>query len=171
MEFTFEKCTWEDVLKLQELSIKTYRETFEAYNSEENMKEYLDRAYETQCLKAEIADPNVNYLFLQNGSSTVGYIRLNQAPSQSDINDEKSLEIQRIYVLKEFKGQGAGTVMIRLAIEEAKKLQKEYIWLGVWEKNKKALEFYNKKGFKNIGVHTFVMGDDAQNDYIMRLDV
>lgn len=171
MEFTFKKCTLEDVLELQELSIQTYRETFEAHNTEENMKEYLDRAYETQCLKAEIADPNVNYLFLQKGSETVGYIRLNRAPSQSDINDEKSLEIQRIYVLKKFKGQGAGSVLMQRAIEEAQKLQKEYIWLGVWEKNEKALEFYNKKGFKNIGVHTFVMGDDAQSDYIMRLDV
>lgn len=81
------------------------------------------------------------------------------------------MEIERIYVAKEFQGKGLGRRLMTYAISAAMQRKKAYVWLGVWEKNEKALAFYRKNGFYQIGTHTFVMGDDPQTDYIMRKDL
>ena len=90
---------------------------------------------------------------------------------QTDIHDEQSLEIERIYVSKEFQGEGLGRCLMEKAISTAIRRKKKYVWLGVWEKNEKALRFYKRNGFYQIGTHSFVMGDDEQTDYIMRKDL
>lgn len=87
--------------------------------------------------------------------------------------DEKSLEIERIYVRKKFQKQGLGKYLMDKAIAIATELNKRAIWLGVWEKNQNAIAFYSKNGFVKTGAHAFYMGDDEQVDYILtkKLDV
>ncbi|HNX15665.1 MAG TPA: GNAT family N-acetyltransferase, partial [Oscillospiraceae bacterium] len=92
-------------------------------------------------------------------------------PSQTDINDVQSLELERIYVDAKFQGRGLGRVLMEHAIEIARERKKSYVWLGVWEKNDKAIAFYQKNGFYKIGTHLFIMGDEEQIDYIMRRDL
>lgn len=98
-------------------------------------------------------------------------MKLNEAPSQSDVNDSASLEIERIYVLSKYQGEGLGALLMDKAISAAVERGKEYIWLGVWEKNEKALAFYKKHEFRKIGEHSFVIGIDVQTDHLMRLDL
>ena len=100
-----------------------------------------------------------------------GYLKLNEASSQTDINDSDSLEIERIYVVSEYQGTGLGDFLIEKAIQKAIERNKKYAWLGVWEKNQKAIRFYQKNGFYEIGTHLFCMGNDEQTDYIMRKDL
>jgi ribosomal protein S18 acetylase RimI-like enzyme len=72
---------------------------------------------------------------------------------------------------KEFQGKGLGLVLLSKAIAVANTLTKSYIWLGVWEKNDKAILFYKKNGFYIIGKHPFLMGEEEQTDFIMRKDL
>ena len=74
-------------------------------------------------------------------------------------------------ISKDFQGHGLGRFLMDQAIGIALQRKKKYVWLGVWEKNTKALAFYKKSGFYPVGTHTFVMGDDVQTDYIMRRDL
>ena len=165
------KCTSEDFDTLRELSIRTYYETFAHLNTPEDMQAYLDEAFEISKLRGELNNPDSDFFFLFFNEVLAGNLKLNEAPSQTDINDLSSLEIERIYVTREFQGEGLGRYLMEQAITIATERKKEYAWLGVWEKNEKAIRFYKKNGFYEIGTHTFVMGEDVQTDYVMRKDL
>lgn len=171
MEILLNICAIDDIDVLRELSIKTYYETFSSMNTPENMEAYLEQAFDKKKLIHELSDTNSLFLLLKKDDKPIGYLKVNEAPSQTDINDENALEIERIYVSKEFQGEGMGKYLMKHAIKIAIKRRKKYIWLGVWEKNEKALCFYKKQGFYKIGEHSFFMGDDEQTDYIMRKDL
>lgn len=164
-------CTSEDINILREFSIKTYYETFAHLNTEEDMAAYLADAFNVDKLSSELMDTNSLFFFLYCNKKLAGYLKLNEAPSQTDINDAQSLEIERIYVSGAFQGEGLGRYLIEQAISIAVQRKKKYAWLGVWEKNGKAIRFYKKNGFYQIGTHTFVMGEDVQTDYVMRKDL
>ena len=171
MEKCLKKCTMEDFDILRELSIRTYYETFAHLNTPEDMQSYLDEAFEVNKLRLELNNPDSDFFFLYFNDTLAGYLKLNEAPSQTDINDSSSLEIERIYVASEFQGEGLGRYLMKQAIAIAIERKKKYAWLGVWEKNEKAIRFYKKNGFYESGTHTFVMGEDVQTDYIMRKDL
>ena len=171
MNISMRKCTVDDVETLKALSIKTYYETFISLTTAEDMDAYLTEAYDIQKLKKELSDTNIEFYFMYCENELAGYIKLNEAPSQSDLNDTDSLELERIYVASEFQGRGLGNFLMNTAVTKALEKQKSYLFLGVWEMNEKALAFYKKHGFYEIGTHKFVMGEDVQTDYIMRKDL
>ena len=165
------KCTLQDLESLQKISIETFYQTFANSNTAENMKAYLENAYNEEKLYKELSNPNSSFFFVYVDELLAGYLKLNEFPSQSDINDIDSLELERIYILKEFQGAGLGKDLLEYAISIAIEHCKKYIWLGVWEHNERAKRFYQKNGFYRIGEHSFVVGDDVQIDYVMRKDL
>ena len=171
MSITTKICKVEDLERLRDLSITTYFETFDEFNSKENMDEYLGRAYEIGKLRREIECKDSTFLFAYYEDTLAGYIKFNESPNQTEINDPKSLEVERLYVLKAYQDKGIGRYLMELAINTAKERNKEYIWLGVWERNFKAQRFYGRYNFYRIGEHIFPMGDDPQIDYILRKDL
>ena len=171
MNCVLKRCGADDFNTLRELSIRTYEETFAHLNTPEDMAAYLEDAFCTERLAKEFNDPNSCFSLLYFDDSLAGYLKLNETPAQTDINDPASLEIERIYVAGEFQGKGLGQYLMDRAIAMAVRQQKKYVWLGVWEKNEKALRFYRKNGFYEIGTHAFVMGEDVQTDYVMRKDL
>lgn len=164
-------CTEADLEALRTLSITTYEQTFAAVNTEENMRAYLEDAFATDKLLRELHDANSEFVLLEDDGRPAGYLKINEEPSQTEINDKTSLEIQRIYVDSEARGKGLGTRLMQYAIDTAKERGKRYVWLGVWEHNDKAIRFYTRNGFYRIGEHIFPMGDDKQTDYLMRKDL
>jgi diamine N-acetyltransferase len=80
---------------------------------------------------------------------------------------DEALEIERIYIKKQFQKHGLGTSLYNKALEMAAALDKKKVWLGVWEKNDNAIAFYKKMGFVQVGSHSFYMGDEEQTDLIM----
>jgi diamine N-acetyltransferase len=171
MNIILRKCTLDDFDVLRELSIRTYYETFTHLNTAEDMEEYLKDAFNVDKLRSELNDMNTELYSLYYNEKLAGYLKLNEAPSQTDINDKASLEIERIYISSEFQGEGLGGYLMEQAINMAIERNKKYAWLGVWEKNEKAIHFYKKNGFYEIGTHSFVMVNDVQTDFIMRKDL
>ena len=171
MNIVFRKCNNEDLNLLREFSVNTYYDTFAHLNTAEDMAVYPEDVFNEERLAKELNDPNSSFFFLYADDCLAGYLRLNEAPSQTDINDTESLEIERVYVESEFQGVGFGRYLMEQAIAIANERNKKYAWLGVWEKNKKAIRFYKRNGFYEIGTHTFVMGEDEQTDYVMRRDL
>ncbi|MDR1029734.1 MAG: GNAT family N-acetyltransferase [Treponema sp.] len=170
-DLTIRKCYKNQIIILQNISIKTYYDTFRSFTSEETMKTYLEEAYDIKKLSKEIMAKGSFFYFLYKGSEIIGYIKLNKKPFRSDINDEESLEIERIYIQKEHQGNGYGKYLINHSIKIATRLKKKYIWLGVWERNSKALVFYKKMGFEEFGKYPFRMGDEVQTDLLMNRSV
>lgn len=160
--------TSNDIDQLQEIGKKTFRETFEASNSEENMNEYLDINFSKSKINAELTEPNSEFYFAMLNEKVVGYLKINWGISQTENPDKNALEIERIYVSKEFHGKKVGQVLYEKALEISVQKKVEYVWLGVWEENPRAIRFYQKNGFKEFDKHTFQLGDDKQTDIMMK---
>ncbi|MBC8767511.1 GNAT family N-acetyltransferase [Arenibacter sp. BSSL-BM3] len=153
--------------------MSTYFRTghFEKDNNPEDFKAYLNSAFGEKALNKELLDNNSSFYFVYNDAILVGYIKINENGSQSDIKDNDSMEIERIYVLGEFQGQGVGAWLLTQVISMARTKNKNYVWLGVWELNTKAIKFYKRSGFYKYGTHPYYIGKDKQTDWLMRLDL
>ena len=165
------RITLDDLEKLQKIGRATFEETFSESNSEENMKSYLEEGFSKEKLTAElIATDSESYFALLN-EEVIGYLKVNFGASQTELKDNKALEIERIYVSKAFHGKSVGQLLYDKAIEIAKEKGSEYIWLGVWEENPRAIRFYKKNGFVEFDKHIFKLGDDEQTDIMMKLQL
>ena len=129
MTLQFRRCVAEDLDALRAISVKTYYETFAAVNTPENMEAYLQAAYNEQKLCRELMDGNQEFYFLYAGDTLAGYLKINEAPAQVEFHDPKALEIERLYVSKEFLGIGLGQYLMDKAVAMAQERSKEYIWL------------------------------------------
>ena len=158
-----------DVDKLQKISRQTFYETFSADNTEENMKKYLEEDFSLAKLSSELDSINSEFYFAYYDNKVIGYLKINFGQSQTELKDEKSFEIERIYVLKKFHGQKVGQLLYERAIRIAMQKNAEYVWLGVWEKNPRAIRFYQKNGFVEFDKHIFKLGNDKQIDIMMKL--
>ena len=157
--------------RLAALARKTYYETFKVRNNPEDMNKYLDEAFDVSALRQEMENPHSLFYFVKVDGQTAGYLKLNTGQAQTEMQDPDLMEIQRIYIDQDFQDAGLGPLLITQAIRIAKNENKKGIWLGVWENNDKAMNFYEKYGFKKIGSHDFMMGDEAQLDYLMLKDL
>ncbi|MEY8870616.1 GNAT family N-acetyltransferase [Meridianimaribacter flavus] len=171
MKIAIRKITVNDINELQNIGKLTFAETFSSGNSEENMKEYLENGFSTEKLTAELTDPNAEFYFAELDGKTIGYLKINVGQSQTEIKDKNALEIERIYVLKEFHGKKVGQILYSKAIELAKEKNVKYVWLGVWEENPRAIRFYEKNGFIAFDKHVFKLGNDEQTDIMMKLEL
>ncbi|MCR2822318.1 GNAT family N-acetyltransferase [Lederbergia panacisoli] len=167
MNISLKKCTLEDLRTVQEISYETFNETFKDQNSSENMKVYLERAFNFEQLEKELSKSGSQFFFVYFNNEVAGYLKVNTNEAQSEIMGDKSLEIERIYIRNTFQKLGLGKVLLNKALEIALESNKKKIWLGVWEKNENAIAFYKKLGFVQTGAHSFYMGDEEQVDFIM----
>ena len=171
MELIIQKCSIEDLQVLRDVGYETYDDSFRALNTPETMDAYLAEAFDLEKIKKELETPQSEFYFLYVDDKLAGYIKINDAPAQTDINDAESVELERIYIKSEFKRLGLGTVLIQYAEEIAIARDKQYVWLGVWEENLKAIAFYEKMGYKEFDRHTFRMGDELQSDLVMKKEL
>ena len=169
MAILLKKASIEDLAELQLLSRETFFEAFAAQNTAENMAHYLAEGFSLEKLDAELHNPESEFYFALNGEEIIGYLKVNIGQAQTELQDHKALEIERIYVLKAFHGQRVGQLLLKKAIELAKQKEATYLWLGVWEENPRAIRFYEKNGFVPFGSHLFKMGNEAQRDILMKL--
>ena len=163
------KVTKDDLEKLQAIGRQTFLETFSESNSEENMKSYLEDGFSIEKLTSELNNENSEFYFATLSDAIIGYLKLNFGASQTELMDSKSLEIERIYVPKEFHGQSVGQMLYDKAVQVAKQKNAEYVWLGVWEENSRAINFYKKNGFVAFDKHIFKLGKEEQTDIMMKL--
>lgn len=157
-----------DVDTLLALSWKTFHESFGHLNTPENMAHYMNKAFTMEKLFSELLNPFSEFYFAVHQQTKVGYLKVNKCPAQSDIRDDQSLEIERIYIDGDYQGLGLGAQLLDSAKRRAKELDLEYVWLGVWEKNKDAIRFYERHGFVIFSAHPFIFGDEVQTDLLMK---
>lgn len=167
MTIKIKKCNRDDLQILQEISIETFNDTFKDQNSPENMKAYVERAFNAKQLEKELSTTSSEFFFVYFNEVVAGYLKVNTNEAQSEEMDDKSLEIERIYIKNKFQKQGIGKYLLNKAIEIAMERNKKKIWLGVWERNENAIAFYETMGFVHTDSHSFYMGDEEQIDLIM----
>lgn len=163
------KVELKDIDRLQKIGRQTFYETFSDANTEENMTKYLDEGFSIEKLTTELSDKNAAFYFATIDENVIGYLKLNFGQSQTELQDDKGLEIERIYVTKDFHGKKVGQLLYDKALEIAKLNKSDFVWLGVWEENPRAINFYKKNGFVEFDKHIFKLGNDEQTDIMMKL--
>ncbi len=149
------------------LGKQTFAETFADTNTPENLTAYLDEAFHPDRLAAELAEPNSYFFLAMVNQCPVGYCKVNLGPAQTEPMGSDWAELQRLYILGSAKGQGIGSRFLRVAEDLVSAQNISKIWLGVWEHNYKAQQFYGRHGYHRRSAHTFMVGDDPQTDLIL----
>ncbi|MEH3114407.1 GNAT family N-acetyltransferase [Pedobacter terrae] len=170
MKISIEKVTTNDIQKLQEIGRSTFYEAFADVNTEDDMKDYLEKSFSEKKLKTELNNKDSQFYFARVDGSVVAYLKINFGQAQNEKIDN-AIEIERIYVLKAFHGKKVAQALYQKAIDIAYEQQAACIWLGVWEENHRALRFYDKNGFKAFGKHAFWLGNDKQTDLLMKKEL
>ncbi|HEV7381641.1 MAG TPA: GNAT family N-acetyltransferase [Dyadobacter sp.] len=161
----------EDINTILEIARETFFETFAPHNSSEVMAEYAATKLTEEKLKSELLEIDSQFFLAQHSAVAVGYLKVNFGRAQTELQDNTSMEIERIYVKKDYHEQKVGQLLYDKALEIAGYAGVEYIWLGVWEENQKAIRFYEKNGFVAFDKHVFYMGTDAQTDIMMKKEL
>jgi len=167
--YPINKVSTNEIDILQKLSKQTFFESFSWGNTEENMARYLEEGFSVDKLSRELKEENTAFYFVKSANEVIGYMKLNEGRAQTELQKEDSYEIERIYVLSDYQGKGIGRQLLDKAIHLAREKKASYIWLGVWEENKSAIQFYKKNGFIAFDEHYFMVGDDKQTDIMMKL--
>ncbi len=170
-DLTIRKATIEDLPQLLEVARIAFVQAFTAGNKPENVAIYLDEAFTEKQLGEELKVESSEFYLAFLGEEMVGYLKVNFVPSQTDIHDPESIEISRLYLLDEYLGRGIGKKLLDYAIDLGRSNEKKYLWLGVWERNERAIRFYQKNGLVKFGDHPFPFGDELQTDWLMRIDL
>ncbi|TLP77296.1 GNAT family N-acetyltransferase [Maribacter sp. ACAM166] len=171
MVLKYRKCKTTDLNQLIQISQQTFVEAFEKDNNRNDFANYIEKAFSENSLKGELANTNTQFYFVYNNVELVAYFKLNVGTAQTDVKLSDSLELERIYVLSIYQGMGLGAQLLvqvkNIAIEDGKNM----LWLGVWEKNVRAIQFYQRHGFQKFGTHPYFIGLDEQTDWLMRFDL
>lgn len=157
----------QDIPELREVAIASYRDTFTEFNTPENMEAFLSTTYSLAKLQEEFQEPNSWIFIAWENKQQVGFIRLRETDEVEHTLGKQALELQRLYVLTQAHGKSVGRKLMEVALAFANDRSYQWIWLGVWERNYRAQEFYAKWGFVRFSEHTFMMGDDPQVDWLL----
>lgn len=160
--------TMADAELLAAISRQTFYDSFAAQNTPENMQKHLDDYYAVSKIEKELADELNTFILACEEEKIVGYTKLNEHSKPEVKTLTRPIEIERIYAVKEAIGKGVGAALMKQCLNIAAEKQKATVWLGVWEHNQRAIEFYRKWGFQKFGEHVFEVGNDPQTDWLMK---
>ena len=159
--------TPDDNRLLADLGVEAFAAAFGPANTPENMARYLEAAFGPEKQAAEIADPSSVFLIAELADDPVGYARLLESTAPSSVTGSRPIEIVRIYARPGWIGKGVGAALMRACLDQASVRACDTVWLGVWEENRRAIAFYERWGFRQVGTHLFLLGADEQTDWIM----
>jgi ribosomal protein S18 acetylase RimI-like enzyme len=162
-----------DVEPLAALAARTFRDTFLPDNAAEDVEAYVRAALSLDRMRVELADEANTFLlaFMNNVESPIGYAKLRTGTTDPSVSGPDPVELERLYVDRAAIGGGIGAALMRASLDEARSRGFQTLWLGVWERNARAIAFYENWGFSTVGDHVFQLGADAQRDLIMARSV
>jgi len=161
------RATPDDAAALAEFGARTFEETFAADNRPEDVEIYLAATYGPDQQARELADAARTYYIAEVAGEMAGYALVKWGASPASVSSPRALEICRFYVDRRFHGAGVSSVLMARCIAEGVRLGATAIWLGVWERNARAIRFYEKCGFRDVGTQRFLLGNDPQTDRVM----
>ncbi len=157
----------EDAAALAEMGERTFVETFAAANRAEDMAAFIPRAYGETHQRRELEDPRIVTLIVENGGTFAAFAQLRRGDAPPCVVADDIIEIQRFYVDRAWHGRGIAQSLMRECERVAQSLGAAAMWLGVWEHNARAIAFYEKCGFRDVGSQPFLLGSDLQTDRVM----
>lgn len=161
--------TAEDAETLAEIAWKSFYDAFAEHpkNAPEDMKSYMEEAFSVSAIKEDLAQEDTIYFVTELDEKIIGYAKLKQNSREGCTAGERPIELCRLYSLNEYIGKGIGKALMLKCLEFAKEEDHDFMWLGVWEYNYRAQDFYKRFGFEKCGEHVFQLGSDPQTDWVL----
>ena len=167
--FNITTATVSDAAALTALSITTFRDTFEQDNRAEDMDKYVAEQMTVAQLTKELGDTRSVFFLMHDDAALMGYAKMRTSENPDGLHATNPIEIERIYIAKDYHGRKAGAALMQHCINHATTNGHDVLWLGVWEHNTRARLFYERWGFRLFGEHVFMLGNDEQTDVLMKL--
>lgn len=161
------QATVKDADLLSRLGAALFIQTFAPLNTPEDMEAYLQTAFSPVIQAEELETPGTTCLIAWIGETPVGYAQLAETEPLDCVAEGHPIELVRFYVDAAWHGQGVSHALMAETLTRAAAGGHDSIWLGVWEKNARAIAFYEKKGFAIVGRKDFWLGADLQTDLVM----
>ncbi len=158
----------EDAPLVVELSRRTFYDAFARHNTEENMRIFMEEQFARDKQLAEVGAPGRIFLLAYADDEPVGYASMREVEPPQELQSKQAIEIVQLYSEQKMIGKGVGAALMKACLDLARQRGKDWVWLGVWEHNHRAIAFYQKWGFERFGEHVFLVGLDAQTDWWMR---
>jgi ribosomal protein S18 acetylase RimI-like enzyme len=171
MTLVIREATIEDAKLIADISHQTFYETFAEHNSREDMDKFLNQQFTKGRLMLEVGTKANTFLLAYDNDQVAGYVKLRDERVPLSMGNVNAMEIARIYAVSNKIGKGVGSLLMQSCVDLAKERNKEWLWLGVWEKNQRAIDFYIKWGFEKFDETDFLLGDDLQKDWLMKRKV
>ncbi|HEY6954773.1 MAG TPA: GNAT family N-acetyltransferase [Flavisolibacter sp.] len=171
MTLVIREATIQDAILIADISHQTFFETFSPYNSTQNMNKFLGQQFTKGKLMLEVGAKQNIFLLAYEGEDVAGYVKIRDDRVPPGMGKVSALEIARLYAVTSQIGKGVGSQLMQACLQIAKEKNKEWLWLGVWEKNQRAIDFYTKWGFEKFDETDFLLGDDMQRDWLMKKKV
>ena len=168
---TIRPAIYQDAELIADLSRETFHDTFASQNSSENMEKFMQNQFAKDKLMEELHERENLFFVAYYGDEIAGYLKLRDGKNPDQLQKVPAIEIVRIYSRTPMIGKGIGRALMQTSIDTAIERNKDVIWLGVWEKNQRAIDFYAKWGFEKFGEHDFILGNDVQTDWLMKKDL
>ena len=159
--------TLHDAAALAALGRRTFSDTFAADNTPEDLALFLDATYGEAQQRAELADANLTCLVAEHAGVLAGSALLRRGKAVAAVTDPTAVELQRLYLDRPWFGSGLARALMRECLRIATEAGAGALWLGVWERNARALRFYAAQGFEAVGSQIFTLGTDPQTDIVM----
>ena len=159
----------EDAAVLADLARTTFYDAFAATNDASDMALHLERAYGVAQQGAELQDPAITTLLVEQDGKAIAYAQIRDHHVPECVKDTAAIELWRFYVDRGWHGQGIAPALMDCVKSEARLRGARTLWLGVWEHNARARAFYAKCGFIDVGEHIFLFGTDPQTDRVMTM--
>ncbi len=160
-----------DASILAELGAKTFYDTFRPFHSEEDLQQYIKKAYSVELISENLSKENIQYFIAFNEDIPIGYLKLIKDVAHEKLPAQKNIELEKIYVLKDHLDKKVGKELMLKAISFSKQTNFETLFLGVWQENHRAVEFYKKFGFETFTTRTFQLGKTLCDDFLMKLSL
>lgn len=139
----------------------TFTETFgHLFRDHNDLLEYYQRTFSVEKIKKGLKTPNNFFWLALVDDLPVGYAKLKLNVKTVFSSSENTCQLQKIYVLRDFQYMKIGLELQNRMLDKAKEKGFEEIWLSVLHTNDRAIGFYKKSGFQNIGNHYFQIGKE-----------
>ncbi len=156
-----------DAALLARLAASAFSDSFAADNSAEDMALYMAGAFGESIQREELSDPRHVVILAEQRGHVAGYAMLRDGPAPASVGDADAIEIARLYAVQRLIGTGVGATLMQRCVSEAAERGKRSLWLGVWEHNARAIAFYQRWAFIDVGSQLFTLGRDRQTDRVM----
>jgi ribosomal protein S18 acetylase RimI-like enzyme len=158
-----------DIDMLAALAARTFQDAFARDNAPDDIQSYIRESFSTERLRSELSNPRNLFLLacLAEADPPLGYAKLRTGTTDASVKGPNPVELHRIYVDKSAIGGGLGAALMKASLDAARRDGHKTLWLGVWERNERAISFYRRWGFEVVGHHVFRLGSDDQTDLIM----